>query len=188
MFKMFKDYMVQACLWSNMLYAMSYPSIHVYVMRRIDEKLVSVNQLVCCLFVIVANSIWNKYSDKLYRLFPLLALMESIAYAILNISVILGVTNMTVYYIADMILYCLISNNIICGATKLKSLVYNSSDAREKYDNTIRIASSLATIIGAGAAIIIDIPIAIAFLIGLIGINVDNVFYYIAYRKADQKK
>ena len=66
---MFKDLMVQATLWSGIFYAMSYPYIHLFLMKQIDEKMVSLNQIFGCLCIITINSVWNKYSDKLYKHF-----------------------------------------------------------------------------------------------------------------------
>lgn len=179
---MFKDFMVQACLWSNLFYSMSYPFIHVYLMRQVSEKLVSVNQVFSCICIIIINSLWNKRSNNLYKLFPLIMMIEAVSYLILNLAIIIGVSDGVTYYIVDTLLFCLISRNMICGANKLRSLIY-IGDSREKYDNTIPIAASIATLIGGTIAIIVNIPINVAFMISWVGLSIDNLFYYLAYRK-----
>ncbi|MDE7422312.1 MAG: hypothetical protein K2N51_01225 [Lachnospiraceae bacterium] len=128
------------------------------------------------------NSLWNKYSDKLYKTFPKFMFTESLLYLILHLCVIAGLANAVTYYIVDTVLFCLITKNMICGGNKLRSLVYKDEE-REKYDNIVPIASAISTLIGAGIAFLIGIPIKIAFVLSWMGITVDNIFYYIAYKK-----
>lgn len=179
---MFKDYMIQACLWTNLLYSISYPYIHMFIMKQANEKLISLNEILICVFTIIINSIWNKYSDKLYKTFPVFMFMESALYLVLYALIIMGFVNGIVFYIIDTILFCLITRNIICGGNKLKSVIYKD-ELREKYDNTICIAASIGTLIGASIAFFVDVPLWVAFIISQTGITIDNIFYYIAYKK-----
>ncbi len=184
---MFKDPMIQASLWSNILYTMCFPSIHLYLMNGINSNIISVNQILICISVIVVNSIWNKYSNRLYKYYIHFMALESVAYLILNLTMILNICTTLIYYLTDTFLYCIITKNIICGSVKLRSFVYNK-DKREKYDNTAQIATAIGTLIGSTIAIIINIPIEIAFIISWIGITIDNIFYIIAYRNAETIK
>jgi len=176
-----KQPLIQATLWSNIFLTMSYPAIHLYIMAGLTSNIVSLNQILLCISIIIINPMWNKYSDKLYKYYSLLMLLESITYLVLNITMILNIWTKIIYYLIDTFLYCVITQNLICGTNKLKSFVYNK-DTREKYDNTAQIATAIGTLIGSGIAIIIDIPIKIAFIISWIGISIDDVFCFIAYK------
>lgn len=181
---MYKDLMIQACFWSSTFYSMSYPFIHLYIMKdaSITEKVISSNQIFICLTIIIINSIWNKHSSKLYKYYKAFILIESIAYLVLTIGAISTTLSPLYYYTIDFILFGFISRNVICGANKLRAFIYNG-ETREKYDNTISIASAIATLIGSFIAIIINIPIEVAFAISWIGLVIDNIFYWIAYNK-----
>ena len=181
--KIFKDLMVQATLWSGIFYAMSYPYIHLFLMKQINEKMVSVNQIFTCLCVIIINSVWNKYSDKLYKYFGIFMFGEGFLYLILKLSIIFNIASPITYYAVDTLLFGLITRNIICGANKLRSKIYKG-EQREKYDNTIQIAGSIATLIGAGIAVVIELPIQGALFIGWLAISLDNLLYWIAYKKS----
>jgi len=180
----YKDLMIQACFWSSLFYSTSYPFIHLYIMRgdSVNAKMVSICQIIICISIILINNIWNKYSKVLYKYFRCFMAMESITYLILTIGVIISIFSPAIYYVADTILFALITKNIICGGNKLKSMVYKD-DEREKYDNTIPIASAVATLIGSLFAFVLHIPIQFAFILSWIGLTVDNIFYWLAYNK-----
>lgn len=163
-------------------YAVSYPYIHLFLMKQVDEKMISVNQIFICLCVIIINSVWSKYSDKLYKYFGVFMFGESFLYLILKLSIIFNIASPITYYAMDTLLFGLITRNIICGANKLRAQVYESKQ-REKFDNTVQIAGSLATLIGAGIAVIIELQINAALLVGWLGITTDNILYWIAYKK-----
>ena len=179
----FKDLMVQATLWSGIFYAVSYPYIHLFLMKQVNEKMVSINQIFTCLCVIVINSVWNRYSDRLYEYFGVFLFGESFLYLILKLGIIFNVASPIAYYAIDTLLVGLITRNIICGATKLRAKIYKGED-REKYDNTIQIAGSIATLIGAGIAVVIELPIQGALFVGELAITIDNLLYWIAYKKS----
>ena len=170
-------------MWSGIFYAMSYPYIHLFLMKQVNEKIVSINQIFTCLCVIVINSVWNKYSDKLYKYFGIFMFGESFLYLILKLSIIFNIASPITYYAVDTLLFGLITRNIICGANKLRAEIYESKQ-REKFDNTIQIAGSIATLIGAGIAFVIELPIQEALFIGWLAITTDNLLYWIAYKKA----
>lgn len=179
---MFKDKLIQATFWSNLFYSIGYPYIHVVTMRAINESMISANTLVICICTIAINSMWNRKSHVLYRLLPMLMALESIAYLIISTLLAFSDTFSPLwYYILDTILFSLVSRNIICGANKLKALVYTGDD-REKYDNTVQIASCISTIIGSIFILLIDVPTQIAIMLSWAGITIDNILYFLEYR------
>ena len=165
-----------------MFYAMSYPFIHLYLMRGITEKIISFNQITICISIIIINNLWNKFSDKLYKHYQKILLFEGVLYFVLHLGMFLNILTPSLYYIADTLLFCLVTKNIICGGNKLRSIVYKDEN-REKYDNIIPIAAAISTLIGAGIALVFDIKIEIAFILSWVGIAIDNVFYWFAYNK-----
>lgn len=163
-------------------YSISYPFIHLAIMRdqRITERVISLNQIFCCVMIILINSMWNKYSKVFYKWYKIFLFTESVSYCILTIGVSINIFSPFVYYIVDTLLFSFISRNIICGTNKLRSTRYKE-DAREQYDNTVSIACSAATLIGSCIAAIIKIPISTAFILSWIGITIDNGFYWVIY-------
>lgn len=174
--------MIQAGFWSSVMYAASYPTLHLYLMREVSDKMISANQILICLAIIVVNNMWNKNSDNLYKFFPVLMLTESITYFVIHAAVIFGYIGAAGYYIIDTILLCLITRNMICGGNKLRSIVYKE-EKREKYDNTVMIANSVGTLIGSGIALCFSLPVKVVFVTSWIGISIDNLFYWMAFRK-----
>ena len=108
---------------------------------------------------------------------------ESFLYLVLKLSIIFNIASPITYYVVDTLIFGFITRNIICGANKLKAKIYKE-EQREKYDNTIQIAGSIATLIGAGIAVFIEIPIQCALFIGWIAITIDNLLYWIAYKNS----
>lgn len=183
---MFKDLMIQASFWSNLLYTIAYPVIHLYLMQYINAKIMSISSIVICLSTIIVNFIWNKYSNRLYKFFNYFLFLEGLSYFILTIVLILNFVSPIYYYIIDTILLSLITKNIVCGGNKLRSIIYRK-EQREKYDNTSQIAVNAACLIGYGINVILDISINIALVISLLGIIIDNIFYSIIYIKENKK-
>lgn len=177
---MWKDKIVQATFWSNLFYSASFPFIHIWLMREVTEKMLSFNSMFICVAIIVFNTLWNKYSNKLYKFFPLLCILETVTYIILLTIVILGFVSPSIYYIIDTMTIALITRNVICGGNKLRSLAYQK-DKREKFDNTIMIANAVATLVGGFVALMFDMPIWIAMIVLEVSLVVDNIFYILAY-------
>lgn len=183
---MWKDKMVQATFWFNLLYSASFPSVHIWLMREVTEKMLSFNSMFVCVATIVFNIVWNKYSDKLYKFFPALCIVETGIYTILHIMAILGIVSSSVYYVIDTMVIALVTRNMICGGNKLRSIAY-TNNRREKYDNTIMIANSIATLLGGFVALISYMQIHVALIVLQVALVVDNIFYILAYYDMKRK-
>lgn len=179
---MYKDFLVQGDFWSTLLYYMSFPYINIWIMKQLDNKYVAVQNIIVCVATVLISTLWNKKSNKLYKFYSIFMFSECAVYLVLYSFVIFGNLNGRLYYLIDTILFSLITKNIICGTNKLKSIIYKN-EKREKYDNTSSIAAAIASIVGSILSIALNIPIEIAFAIGWAGISIDNLFYYLAYRK-----
>lgn len=91
------------------------------------------------------------------------------------------------YYIVDTILCSILTKNIICGLNKLKIYRYKD-DAREEYDNNVNVACNISSLIGFSISLFLSISKNIAFIFMGIGIVLDNIFYYKAYKLTLKKK
>lgn len=178
--KLWKDKLIMAGFWSTLIYSITYPTIHLWIMKELNESLISFNSILSCVSIIIFSILWNKYSRKLYGVYPFLMVCEIILYAILHIFVILGKCNASNYYIFDILITSTIMRNVVCGGNKLRSILY-TGEKREKYDNSMNIATSTGTLIGSSIAMFSKIPISIIFIISWVGLSIDDVFYIVAY-------
>lgn len=65
----------------------------------------------------------------------------------------------------------------------MRAKVNPTEKLREQFDNNDQIVYSVATLLGAGFAILITLDIKILFILALIGNVVDNIFYLYIYFK-----
>ena len=130
------DLLIISSIASNLFYSLSYPIVHTYLMSFVDSRTVSICSLMSCVIVALVNKLWLRYSKKLYKYFKHLLIIETIVYSILVGMILSNSISPYTYYIFDTLLFATITNNIICGGVKLKSLRYQGEE-REKFDNTI---------------------------------------------------
>lgn len=65
----------------------------------------------------------------------------------------------------------------------MRAKVNPTEKLREQFDNNDQIVYSVATLLGAGFALLITLDIKILFILALIGNVVDNIFYLYIYFK-----
>ena len=181
------DGIIAATFFTNLFYSMSYPYIHKTILSYASASLISINQIVNCLSIILFSSLWNKYGEKLYKYYQLICIVETIATISTSIFVILT-NNIVAYYILDTLVFALITRNICCGGIKLRAQKYNSEEKRVLADNNINSAASLATIIGSICAIYMNYSFPIMIVLSTIGNTIDNIFYIFIYRSINKKK
>ena len=170
---------------SNLFYSLSYPVVHTYLMSSVNSQTVSICSLTSCIIVALVNKSWLRYSKKLYEYFKHLLVIETMVYSILVGMILSNFISPWTYYIFDTLLFATITNNIICGGTKLKSLRYRGEE-REKFDNTINYWANISCIIGFLISSIITFSWRIGFIIIFISVIVDNGFYYIVYKETSK--
>lgn len=179
------DLMLLAAFLSTLIYACSYPHIHKAMMMDVSDTLISINQIVNCTSSIIIGILWVRYPDKLYQRYPLFCVLETIFGITLGIYFTIT-NNLAVYYIADTIIFGLITENILCGGSRLKKLRYTPEE-REKYDIKGQIITSIATVFGSGVSIVIgrifDINITILLWAAIVGNMIDNGFYIFMFFK-----
>lgn len=176
------DLMIASSIASNLFYSLSYPVVHTYLMSFVNPRTVSICSLMSCVIVALVNKTWLKYSKKLYKYFKHLLIIETLLYSILLGMILLNYISPCTYYIVDTLLFATITNNIICGGVKLKSLRYQG-ETRERFDNTINYWANISCILGFLISSIITFSWRIGFIIIFISVTVDNAFYYIVYKE-----
>lgn len=179
--KILNDELLIANFLSNLLCSLSYPTIHYVLIKDVGEKMISLNSIIMCICGIVFPLFWNKHSDKLYKKYGYLLTLEGVLYSLLTFAVIFGAINTKFYYIADTLLFAVITKNIICGTNKLRALRYKEKE-REEYDNNVGIVANVSSLLGFTINFLINLNTNVAFFIMGIGLVIDNIFYYRAYK------
>ena len=178
---MLKDLMIQATFASTLCFCIAHPQVHLMLMRGIDSKFMAMQGIVISLATICCNSAFNKWGDKIFKLFPYLCIVEVIAYGVVVPLIAFGFITPKVYYVLDMVAYACITRNMVCSGNRLRRLIYDR-ETREKYDNSAPIANASACVLG-GAIAMLTFPVWLSWIFLFIGISVDNVFYFIIYKK-----
>ena len=173
--------MIMATLLATMFFALAHPCIHKYIISQIPEQYLAMEMIIVNIGVIVTNYLFDKYGNKLYKFYPVFLLSETVLYTSLVILLSLNIVDARVYFIGDVIIRATITRNIMCCANRLKRIVYEG-ESREKFDITVPVACAIACIIGSVVALF-NIPLWLGWICIAIGVSIDNLFYYLAYRE-----
>lgn len=181
-----KDKLILSGFISSLFYSTAYPVIHTVVINNLDSRLMSFSSLVSCVLVIIINKMWLSQSEKLYKRFSFMLLLECLLYFILLVSILTGNIKPQIYYVIDTLLFASVTRSIICGGNRLKAIRYKDSK-REEFDNKSVIFYNIASIAGYSVSSIFKISVNVAFVIMYIGIVSDNTIYYMVYRKMSKE-
>jgi hypothetical protein len=182
-----KDNLIKSVFYSTLFYSLAYPSIQKIVIEAISYKLIALNSIIICIGTIIIGHAWNKYKDFLYKYYLFFLILEIICYMAAIFGAIVF-NSYFGYYLADTLIFATISKNIIIGANTLKARKYNEEEIRNKYDNNVQIYASIATLIGSGLCLLIELPIWLSFIAMFLGVSIDNIFYGIEYLKIKNVK
>ncbi len=181
------DGMLAATFITTLFYSATYPYIHKEIMMNVSDRVVAINQIINCVSIVVLGSLWNKRSDRLFRFYPVLCVLESVI-GMLS-TVLASIThNILLYYIVDTLIFSIITRNICCGGVKLRAIRYRTEKEREHFDNNNNSASAIATIIGSVLAMCLDLNFVVMLWIATIGNAIDNVFYIYIYFKTKERQ
>ena len=145
--------------------------------------MISINSLCTCMGGIILPFVWNRYSDRLYKKYNIMLLTEGVIYIMILIMLLTDNMELITYYILDTICFTLVTKNIICGGNKLRAKRYNNEADRVKYDNNSQMAANISSMIGFGISAIFEFNMSQAFILSTIGICIDNLFYYSAWKE-----
>ena len=177
--------MLATNLICNLFYALSYPYIYAEMMKVVDRFYISSEQIVTCLGVIIFGVLWNKVGDFLYKHYLWIVTAEIIADLIMFTHVLMT-GDLKFYFVLNVLIYALITRNMANGGIRLRAKVHPDEKSRERYDNNCNIVNSIATLLGAGIAMVIPMSLTMLFIAALIGNTFDNFCYYYIYRKANE--
>lgn len=179
------DGMLLATLLTTLFYSATYPYIHKAIVSEVSDNIIAMNQIINCISIIVFGGLWNKMSDRLFRYYPILCIVETV-FSIGSAVLAILTENIVAYYIIDTLIFSIITRNICCGGVKLKAMRYTTETEREQFDNNNNSASAIATIIGSIVAMCVDLDFKTMLCIATVGNAIDNMFYihiYFATRK-----
>ena len=171
---------------SGLFYSTSYPYIYAETVKVIPRQFLGLEQILCCISAIVFCKLWNKYSDRFFNHYKKILWAEIIADIILFSDVLIR-GDLSFYFLLNIIIYSLITRNIVCGGTKMRAKVNPTEKLREQYDNNNQIVSATSTLFGAGFAIICQLDLQALFIFALIGNIVDNFFYIYIYNQIKRR-
>lgn len=180
--KPLSNLMLLSNLICTLFYALSYPYIYAETVKIVPHYYISLEQIMVCLGTIVFCRLWNKYSDKFFRHYRLFLLIEIAADLILFSDVIIR-QDLSFYFLFNLIIASVITKNLSCGGVKMRAVVNPSEKEREQFDNNSNIVNAVATLIGAGMAMLFDIGIIFLFVFAFLGNIIDNIFYLFIYEK-----
>jgi len=177
-------FMLTTNLICSIFYSMSYPYIYAEMMKVVNHFYISGEQIVTCLGVIIFGLLWNKKGDVLYKHYLWIVTAEIIADGFLFAHVLIT-GDLKFYFVLNVLIYALITRNMANGGIRLRAKIHPDERSRERYDNNCNIVNSVATLVGAGIAIIIPMSLTVLFIAALVGNVFDNFCYYYIYCKAN---
>ncbi|MCM1214067.1 MAG: hypothetical protein NC548_06055 [Lachnospiraceae bacterium] len=184
------DGMILATFLTTLFYASTYPFIHKQLMTQVSDNLIALNSIIDCVSVIVMGGIWNRWSKRIFKYYPLFCILETIVTVVIAVWV-LQTNNLAAYYILNTLEFSVITRNMVCGGTRLRILRYVTEEEREHYTNNNNSADALATIIGSCIAMILHLPFQVMLILATFGNCIDNTFYLFIYyatvRKAETR-
>jgi hypothetical protein len=179
--------MLTANLISTLFYSTSYPYIYAETVKVVPHYYISIEQILACVGSIIFCEIWNKNSDRLFKYYDKILWLEIIADTYLFTDVLIR-DNLSFYFLLNIIIFSIITKNLICGGNKMRAKINPTEKLREIYDNNATIMDSIGTLVGAGFAMICNLDIKILFILAYIGNIIDNIFYLHIYGKIRKYK
>lgn len=180
------DGMLLATFITTLFYSASYPFIHKVIISNVSETVIALNQIINCISIVFFGSVWNKFSHKLFKFYPVFCVFETLL-SVISTLVAVTTDNILAYYIMDTLIFAIVTRNICCGGVKLRALRYNTEIARECFDNNDNSASAIATIIGSLIAVVLKLDFISMLWVATVGNAVDNIFYIFIYRNCKKE-
>lgn len=180
--KLNKIYLIETFI-SQFLFSLSFQYIYIKTVSDINPKIFPIVSILSCLFSIIFANI-NLKSDLLFKNYTKFCFCEIAFYMSTAIYCIIN-KNYVLFQILNLFSCCIINQAIgVCGS-KIKEKIYNTSKARNEYDNKNRIYSDAAIIISAIIAFfIIDfINLQTLVLIGTLGVVFEDIILLYIYKK-----
>ena len=170
------DGMLLATFLTTIFYSSTYPYIHKEVISVASDSFIALNQIINCISIMIFGWLWNKWSEKLFRFYPVYCIAEMILGIGTTIFAVIT-NNIIVYYLLDTLVFAIVTRNICCGGIKLRAIRYDTEEKREHFDNNDNSVYALATIIGSIIAMFLNLEFKTMLCIATFGNMIDNIFY-----------
>ena len=180
------DSMLVGGLLVNVFYSATYPFIHKQIISVATDNFIAANQIINCLGIVIFGAIWNKFSDRLFRFYPLFCIFESVL-GIATTTFAVTTNQIIAYYILDTLVLAIITRNIICGSIKLRVIRYKTENEREKFDNNFNSVCSIGILIGSVIALFLNLNFAAMLWTATFGNMIDNAIYINIYYKETRR-
>ena len=180
------DGMLFATFITTLFYSASYPFINKVIISNVSEAVIALSQIINCISIVFFGFIWNKFSHKLFKFYPVFCVLEMLL-SISSTILVITTGNIFAYYIMDTLIFAIVTRNICCGGVKLRALRYNTETAREHFDNNNLSANAIATIVGSIVAMILKLDFISMLWVATVGNAVDNIFYIFIYRNCTKE-
>lgn len=181
------DGMLLGTLITTLFYSATYPYIHKEIMTVVSNRMVAANQIVNCVSIILIGTLWNKKSNRFFKSYPLLCVIETLL-SVGSCLFTVITKNILAYYVIDTLIFAIVTRNICCGNVKLRAIRYKTEKERECFDNNQNSANAIATIIGSLIAMVLNLDFNIMLWLATIGNTIDNIFYICIFYKTKEKK
>lgn len=175
------DGMLVATFLTTLFYAATYPYIHKQIIMVASDGLIAINQIINCFSIVFFGTVWNKWSGRLFKYYPMICVAETLL-GICSTAFAICTENIAAYYMIDTLIFAVVTRNICCGGVKLRALRYKTEKEREQFDNNDNSAYAVATIIGSLVSMSLDLSFEVMLCIATFGNAIDNIFYILIYR------
>lgn len=170
---MMKDWLIRGAFLEVLFLSISSPTMKILVTSAITPQLIASRFMVGNISVILFTVLYDKYSDNIYKWYPIMSGMRIIVYTVAVSLILSNKLTIPAYYIIDIIISTMVSKSIHCCYARMKRLAYNGED-RERFDNYKPIAAATAGLIGNTFAFI-GVSTSIAWICFAISVIIDNI-------------
>lgn len=177
--------LILASFLSTLFFGIGMPVETTYIFHALAPKAIALRDIIVCLGSLLATNLWNRYGDKLYPYWGILAILEVVCTAIIMAGLFIFPGMETTYFIGMGLVNALIVRNMVCGGNKLRALLFEGKE-RELFDNYNMMAMSSAVIIGGIVNLLYTPPIWLAFTCIFIGVTVDNILYWRVWKNSQK--
>jgi hypothetical protein len=168
-----------------LFFSIGSPIMKIEVWQGISPKYLAASWIIENSFIIAMVVFYDKYSNVIFNHYKLILVVETVVTIIATVLIANRWMDVKIFFIINTLISCTLARTISCCANRLKRLYHNGED-RERFDNTSKIAFAIAGIIGSIVSFL-PIPRGIAWTCCCLGCVTDNIFYYVAYIKAQTK-
>lgn len=169
---MMKDWLIRGAFLEVLFLSVASPTMKIFVMRAITPQMIALRFMIGNISVILFTILYDKYSDRIYRIYPLMALVRIIVYPTCVWMIISDILTIPAYYIIDMLIATMVSKSIHCCYARMKRLSYSGED-RERFDNLKTMSAAIAGMVGNTFAFI-GVSTTVAWICFAISMIIDN--------------